>query len=815
MNIPQKSDIPTTSEAALHEEHSENQDIPEIARFQRENEALKNQLTKLSDATRRVIEVQALDSLLQNVVESAQDLTDAKYAVLLTYDEAGSVDNAVTSGISPEQINRIEYSPEGIGLLGYLNEVNGPVRIADISTHPRAIGFPNNHPPMKTFLGMKISSQGEHVGNLFLTEKEGNGEFTIEDEEILVMFASLAAQAISNARRYQEMFLAKADLETLINISPVGVAVFDATTARMVSSNREARRISGDLNWPDLKRDSLLEMLSFRRADGRSISLAELPTSRVLQSGEIVRGEEIIIEFPDGRSVTTLVNAAPIFSESGEIASVVVTVQDMAPTEDLERLRAEFLGMVSEELRAPLAAIKGSTNALQETLKSMSGSETLHLLRIIDQQGDLMRSQINSLIDLSQIEAGTISVSTETASVSDLVNRASLEFQRTHASISVGTHIPLDLPWVTADTERINQVLKNLLSEISNLSGRRAGIRVSASQIDIYVAISVSSETASPASDETWPLSELYPQQPGEDTDRGSNRRELTIAFCRGIVEAHGGRMMVVRGKPGQGMMFTFTLPTADEQVDAGPPGSEPSGPLAGLSATEDATILVAVPDSRTMGTIRRILSNSDYSVVATYDPNEIESLIAAQRPQIVLLDPSVAMAEGMLLTRHLSQDFGMSVIVLSDKGDDEYVARAFHMGADDYIVKPFSPTELIVRIKSSLRKNASSWSRQSAHGYSLGNVTIDYDARTLTVSGSTVQLTATEYKLLCELSGGAGRVLTQDELLHRVWGPEYSGEPQLLRSYVKSLRQKLGDNARSPTFIFTEHGIGYRMAKP
>ena len=113
MNIPQKSDIPTTSEAALHEEHSENQDISEIARFKRENEALKNQLTKLSDATRRVIEVQALDSLLQNVVESAQDLTDAKYAVLLTYDESGSVDNAVTSGISPEQINRIEYSPEG------------------------------------------------------------------------------------------------------------------------------------------------------------------------------------------------------------------------------------------------------------------------------------------------------------------------------------------------------------------------------------------------------------------------------------------------------------------------------------------------------------------------------------------------------------------------------------------------------------------------------------------------------------------------------------------------------------------------------
>ena len=68
---------------------------------------------------------------------------------------------------------------------------------------------------------------------------------------------------------------------------------------------------------------------------------------------------------------------------------------------------------------------------------------------------------------------------------------------------------------------------------------------------------------------------------------------------------------------------------------------------------------------------------------------------------------------------------------------------------------------------------------------------------------------------MLYELSSNAGRVLTQDELLHRAWGPEYSGEPQLLRSYVKSLRQKLGDNARKPTFIFTEHGTGYRMAKP
>ncbi|MCY4554810.1 MAG: winged helix-turn-helix domain-containing protein [Chloroflexi bacterium] len=97
---------------------------------------------------------------------------------------------------------------------------------------------------------------------------------------------------------------------------------------------------------------------------------------------------------------------------------------------------------------------------------------------------------------------------------------------------------------------------------------------------------------------------------------------------------------------------------------------------------------------------------------------------------------------------------------------------------------------------------------------YQLADVRINLSDRTVSVSGQPVQLTATEYKLMAELTAGAGRVLTQDMLLHRVWGPGYTGESQLLRSYIKSLRQKLGDNARKPTYIFTEHGIGYRMAK-
>ena len=142
-------------------------------------------------------------------------------------------------------------------------------------------------------------------------------------------------------------------------------------------------------------------------------------------------------------------------------------------------------------------------------------------------------------------------------------------------------------------------------------------------------------------------------------------------------------------------------------------------------------------------------------------------------------------------------------------------MVRALDMGADGYMVKPFSSTELIARIKAALRRSDAGGRGTDSKTFQSGELLINFDERTVIVSGQSVQLTATEYKLLVELANGAGRVLTQDMVLERVWGPEYSGESQLLRSYIKSLRQKLGDNARAPSYIFTEHGIGYRMVKP
>ena len=319
--------------------------------------------------------------------------------------------------------------------------------------------------PALAFLAAPLRHRGEGVGHFFLAEKEGGGEFSQDDEEILVMFASQAAMVIANARRRRDEQRAQKDLQTLINTSPVGIVVFDAQTGRPMSSNREAARIVGDLSTRGESPEQLLEILTVRRADGRVFSLSEFPLVHALRTGETVRAEEIILRVPDGRSLTTLVNATPIRTEDGaEVESVVVTLQDMTPLGELEQLRAEFLAMVSHELRGPLTSIKGSATTLLQASSNLDPAETLQFHRIIDEQADYMRDLIGDLLDVARINTGELSVTPEPIEVVRLVDEARTKVLSGAARNNFGIDVPPHLPLVMADRRRIVQVLTNLLS---------------------------------------------------------------------------------------------------------------------------------------------------------------------------------------------------------------------------------------------------------------------------------------------------------------------------------------------------------------
>ena len=788
--------------------------LEEADSLRRENEALRDRLSGLSEASLRISRSLDVDTVLQGVIDGACSLTRARYGALVAFDDSGDIETLITSGVTPEERPRFGDLPKGLGLLQYLNEIEGPLRLADIAGHPRSVGFPEGHPPMKTFLGTPVLHLGERLGNIYLTEKEGGREFTLEDEETLVMFASQAGMAIVNARRYSDEHRARADLEALVNISPVGVLVFDAKTGDLVSLNQESRRIVGGLRAPGRSQAEILSVLTFRRLDGREIPLAELPTERALRSGETVRAEEIIIQLPDGQAVTTVINATPIFSREGAVVSVVATVQDMTPLEDLERLRAEFLGMVSHELRTPLTTIKGSAATLLTASSTLSPAEMGDFFRIIDEQADHMRGLISDLLDVTRIEAGKMSVTPEPTVVAALVNQAREVFLRDGARNSIEVDVPPDLPRIGADRHRLMQVLTNLLSNASKNSPDQSAIRVSASVEDVYVAISVSDKGRGVPAERLPHLFRKYSRIDSEDLGRHLAGEGLGLAICKGIVEAHGGRIRAESGGQGLGTRFTFTVPAVAEASNAPATGPGPLPADSGWAPRGRARILAVDDEPQVLRLVRNTLSDAGYTPIVTGDPDEVLHLIEQEKPHLVLLDMVLPGTDGIELMKRISEMTDAPVIFLTGRGGDQIVERAFGAGADDYIVKPFSPTELAARIEAVLRRRAASDRSRTHEPYALGDLTINYAERRVTVAGCPVQLTATEYKLLFELSANAGQVLTQDQLLRRIWGPDYSGDSRLLRSFVKKLRRKLNDDANSPRYIFTEPRVGYRMVK-
>ena len=277
---------------------------------------LRDRLSRMSAASLRINESLDFETVLESVLDSARSLTGARNGVIILVDDAGRILDFVTSGLTPEEHRQFSELPEGTRLLEYLNTIKEPLRLPDFHSHIREMGLPEFRPPMPvspvlSFMASPLHHRDECLGTIYVAGKEGAREFSLEDEETLVMFASQAALVISNARRYREEQRARTDLETLVNTSPVGVVVSDVRTGIPVSVNWEARRILEGLLEPGLPLEELMELLMVRRADGREISLDEFPLEEVFSAGEMVRAEELVLQVPDGRSVTVLVNATP------------------------------------------------------------------------------------------------------------------------------------------------------------------------------------------------------------------------------------------------------------------------------------------------------------------------------------------------------------------------------------------------------------------------------------------------------------------------------------------------------------------------
>ena len=771
----------------------------------------RNRLSRLSEASLRINESLELDAVLQGVLDSARSLTGASYGAFVLLNDSGEIEDFLSSGLTAEEAQGMWDLPDGMRFFELLSRTEGPLRLADMLGHIRSQGLPDLQPPVEVgpslpLLAAPVLHMGKRVGHIFVAERETGGEFSQEDEETLVMFASQAALVIANARRHRDERRARADLETLIDTSPVGVVVFDGKTGAPVSINREIRRIVDGLLNPDQRPEQLLEVLTVRRADGAEISLEELPLAQALSESETVRAEEIVLQVPDGRSVRALLNATPIRSEEGTVESYVAVLQDLTPLEEQERLRAEFLALVSHELRLPLSSVKGSVVTLLNPPAPLNSAEMQQFHRIIDNQVDSMHELIGDLLDVARIETGALAIAPEPTDVALLAHEARNAF-RSSGRHPIDIDLAADLPWVMADRARMAQVLGTLLANAGRNSPESSPIEVSAVRDGIHVAVAVADEGRGiPAGS----LPHLFRKFAGTDAERQGGDTGLGLAVCKGIVEAHGGRIWAESDGPGLGARFTFTIPAVEQGEPVSPVTATPAPAHSPRRrAAEQVRVLTLDDDPQTLRDVRDTLLHAGYAPIVTVDPEEALRLVADERPHLVLMDLVLPGADGIELMQHLAEVADVPVIFLSAHGQEQLVARALDQGAADYVVKPFSPVELAARIRAALRRDETP---EPIQPYVLSDLTIDYAQRRVSLAGRPVQLTAIEYRTLAELSANADRVLTYGHLLRRVWRLSADADLRPMRTAISSLRRKLGDDAEDPTYIFTELRVGYRM---
>ena len=772
--------------------------LTQLEAAKREIEALRERIA----AILRINESLDLDTVLAEAMDCARRLTGARYGVIVTVDERQVPHDLTFSGLTPEQEREVLATPDGLRLFELLRNLPAPSRLPDFPGYVRELGIDAPWIFSRTFLGTPLRHRDEEVGHFFLGDKADGEEFTGEDEEVLALFASQAASAITNARTHRNEQRARADLEALVETSPVGVVVFDAKSGHPVSFNREARRIVETLRTPGHPLEQILEVLSCRRADGREVSLREFPIAQQLGSGETVRAEEMVLSVPDGRSVRTLINATPIHAADGAVESVVVTMQDLAPLDEIERMRTEFLGLVSHELRTPLAAIMGSIGTLLDASQTLDPAESREFLRVIDEQAKQMRGLIGDLLDAGRIETGTLSVAPEPSEMAELVEQARNTFLGGGGRHGIVVDLPVGLPRAMADRRRIVQVLNNLLANAARHAPESSPIRIAAVREDAHVAVSVADEGRGVAPEL---LPQLFNKHVGAGAGGTAEGHGLGLAICKGLVEAHGGRIRADSAGAGRGTTVTFTIPVAGEtgaEATADPP---PAPRETGVRPR----ILVVDDDPRTLRSARDTLSAAGYAPVVTGEPQELAHIIRTEKPRLVLLDLILPGGDGIELMGRVPELADLPVIFISAYGRDETVAKALEAGAADYIVKPFSPTELVARVRAALRRH------DEPEPFVLGELAIDYDRRRVTVAGDAVDLTPTEYELLRVLSLNAGRVVPHDTLVRQVWSERGSADGNLVRIFVRNLRRKLGDDAANPAWIFNERGVGYRMADP
>ena len=225
--------------------------------------------------------------------------------------------------------------------------------------------------------------------------------------------------------------------------------------------------------------------------------------------------------------------------------------------------------------------------------------------------------------------------------------------------------------------------------------------------------------------------------------------------------------------------------------------------------------ILIVDDEPRYLRLMEANLATESYQVIRATNGQQAVELVEAEKPDLVLLDVLMPVLDGFQTLERIREFSPTPVIIVSGKGEEQDRVRGLNLGADDYITKPFSASEMLARVRAVLRRAGPHPVVAGGQGTSIfkhGNLTVDFAHAEVYLDGKMVYLSATEYRILLQLIHSSGRVVASDQLLRDVWGDEYRDDKEILWVSISRLRQKLESDPRNPVHIVTRSGEGYIM---
>jgi len=492
-----------------------------------------------------------------------------------------------------------------------------------------------------------------------------------------------------------------------------------------------------------------------------------------------------------------------------------VLLDDITLERSATRLRNETLAMAAHELKTPLAIIKGSATTLLSDSLRWDTAVQREMLQMIDTQADRLHEILNTLLDVWRLDGGAHQLRFSEVRLSELVRPLVERWRRNAPRHQILYESDPGLAPLLCDPTRLEQVFHQLLQNAVTCSPEAGTIclRLWGEEGEQHLSLSDQGRGIAPEHLDHI-FDRFYRVTADEEHTRG---RGLGLAVARAVIGAHGGRIWADSAGPGQGATFYCTLPCV-------PPGARPlalAGPAAGSlipmqgRAQRLASVAVVESDLRIARYLRAHLEEQRYRVQVFGQATQFLRQFDLQEPDLVLLATRLADLSGGEVLGRLREFSQLPVVMLCEDEDEEERIRLLDLGADELVSKPFGIKELQARLRVLLRRQAATGEAEPAAAvFASGELLIDYAQHQVLLQGRPVQLSRTEYKLLSTLARNAGRVMTHELLLERVWGAEYNREVDFIWVYISRLRRKIEPDPRRPRYVLTVPDVGYKLVK-